>query len=73
MTEMTENEAYLAMFAFLEHWYSMTQSDDVGALLGGMSLLPDGKTYDPAILQDWIAAVEKAKSGEVDARQVLRK
>ncbi len=73
MTEMTEDEAYLAMFAFLEHWYGMTQSDDIGALLGSMSLNPDGNTFDPALSHDWRAAVVKAKSGEVDARVKLRK
>jgi hypothetical protein len=29
-----------------------------------MSLLPDGKTADPAMWKDWLKAVEKSKAGE---------
>ena len=46
-------EAYNAMFEFLASYYERTQSDDVGALLGSMSLLDDGKPVDPAVWQDW--------------------
>jgi len=54
------------MYAFLTHWYQMTQSADIAGLLGSMSLLPDGGTADPAIESDWQEALEKAKRGEVD-------
>ncbi len=67
MSSLSTKEAYLAMFAFLEHRYGMTTSDDIGALLGNMALLNDGGTADPAVWADWLDAVEKASSGGVSA------
>lgn len=67
MSNLSEREAYLAMFAFLEQRYDMTGSDDLGALLGSMALLTDGGTADPAIWEDWCEAVKKAQSGDVSA------
>ena len=72
-TNLTNKEAYLAMYSFLEHWYEMTKSDDIGSLLGSMSLLEDGNTADPAIESDWLKAVEKTLKGEVNAELNLRK
>lgn len=46
-------QAYNAMFHFLEIYYNRTESDDIGALLGSMSLLDDGKPADIAIWKDW--------------------
>lgn len=63
---LSEKQAYAAMYAFLKHRYEMTRSDDIGALLGSMSLLPDGRTADPAIEVDWTQAVAKALSGNVE-------
>ena len=64
---LNEKEAYLAMFEFLASLYERTRSDELGALLGGMSLLEDGVTADPAVWQDWMQSVQKAKQGGVDA------
>ncbi|MEL7085049.1 MAG: hypothetical protein AAGM36_11180 [Cyanobacteria bacterium J06597_1] len=64
--KLSSEQAYAAMFAFLAHWYEMTQSDDIGGLLGSMSLLVDGNTADPAIKGDWEDAVRKALDGSVD-------
>lgn len=72
MNQLTEREAYAAMFAFLEHRFDQTQSDELGALLGSMSLLPNGTTADPAIWEDWCAAIAKAKSGAVRQDMELR-
>lgn len=69
---MNEREAYLAMFAFLEHRFNLTKSDDLGALLGSMSMLGDGGTADPAIWNDWRHAVSKVKSGHVNADLELK-
>lgn len=55
--------AYKAMYEFLVGYYDRTGSDDVGALLGSMSLLSDGSTADPACWQDWLDSIDKAKSG----------
>ncbi len=63
MTTLTETQAYAAMFHFLEDFYFRTKSDDVGSLLGSMSLLPDGGTADPAVAGDWQKAVKFAADG----------
>lgn len=55
------------MFAFLKAYYDRGQSDEIGGLLGSLSLLQDGSPADPAYLSDWNAAVEAALSGRVDA------
>lgn len=51
--KITKMEAFLAMKDFLNSYYQMTKSDDVGALLGAMEILEDGETADPAIWEDW--------------------
>ncbi|MFM8872152.1 MAG: hypothetical protein ACKOJI_02100 [Phycisphaerales bacterium] len=63
MKTLSEQEAYAAMYAFLERWYRATGSDDVAALLGSMATLPSGGTVDPALWVDWLDAIEAAKSG----------
>lgn len=62
MKIMTAEQAYAAMYHFLDQYYQGTKSDDVGALLGAMSLL-DGEPADSAIAGDWEDAVEFALSG----------
>lgn len=61
---MNENlsirQAYAAMYWYLDAYYKLTGSDEIGGLLGGMSLLQDGSTADPAIWSDWLRAVERA-------------
>lgn len=66
METLTVEEAYAAMYAFLDHLYESTKSDDLGAFLGAMSILEDGKPADSAIWKHWLEAVKKAKSGDVD-------
>ncbi|MCU7797069.1 MAG: hypothetical protein KZQ75_08065 [Candidatus Thiodiazotropha sp. (ex Myrtea spinifera)] len=73
MTDLTKMEAYLAMYSFLEHEYEMTKSDDIGGLLGGMSLLQDGDAVDPAVIKDWEDAINKAKTGRVNATLKIKK
>lgn len=63
---LTEKEAYEAMYAFLEQIYEVNKSDDIGSLLGGMSFLPEASTADPAMWSDWLECVLRAKQGEVD-------
>ncbi len=62
---LTTEEAYAAMFRFLEEYYWATKSDDVGALLGSMSLLEDGSTADPAIRSEWLEVCRKIAEGKV--------
>lgn len=62
---LSEQEAYEAMYAFLSDVYERTQSDELGSLLGSMSLLPDGSPADPAIWSDWLKCVQQARRKEV--------
>jgi len=68
---LTDQQAYAAMFAFLEHWYGMTKSNDVAALLGSLSLLPNGSPADPALASDWSDAVQRAVEGRVNVTMQL--
>jgi hypothetical protein len=61
-------QAYLAMYSFLEELYSKYEFDQLGGLLGSMSLLPDGSPADQAVWGDWLQAVEKTKIEQVNAR-----
>lgn len=70
---LTSKEAYLAMYSFLVGYYELTKADDVGSMLGGLSLMADGEPLDPAFLDDWHKAVEKARNGHVDAYMRLTK
>ena len=60
-------QAYLAMYSFLEELYTKYEFDQLGGLLGGMSLLPDGSPADQAMWDDWLRSIEKAKTEQVDA------
>jgi len=73
MKSLTDEEAYLAMFAFIEKRYQLTSSNDLASFLSDMSLLFSGGTADPALQGDWEEAVELALAGKVDAMQRLRK
>lgn len=53
------------MFAFLDKYYQSTRSDEVGRLLGGMSLLADGGTADPAYWKEWEECVQRVQSGNL--------
>ena len=73
MDSLTQDEAYLAMFAFIEKRYRLTSSDDLASFLSDMSLMFSGATADPALQDDWEESVQLAPDGEVDAMQRLRK
>lgn len=64
---LTLQEGYLAMFEFLVDLYQRTESDEIGAVLGDLSLLSDGTTADPAAWGDWVRCVEKARRGGIEA------
>lgn len=59
---LSEKEAFRAMFLFLEKYYSMTGSDEVGSLLGALSLSEDGMPIDRALWHDWLASITEIKS-----------
>lgn len=71
-TNLANDEAYLAMFAFLERFYEQTRSDDVGGLLGSLSLLPDGRPTDAAITEEWTSAKQAARNNSVQIRLTLK-
>ncbi|MEH2282278.1 MAG: hypothetical protein V7K90_13265 [Nostoc sp.] len=63
---LTEKEAYTAMYAFLVQVYERTQSNDLGGLLGDMSTIEDSETADPAVWHEWLRCVAQVKQGKVD-------
>ena len=63
MNTLTEEQAYAAMFHFIEQYYNRSKWDVLGMLLGSMSLLQDGSTADPAVAAEWHEAVEFALQG----------
>ncbi|MGP0175242.1 hypothetical protein ACSVIJ_25665 [Pseudomonas sp. NCHU5208] len=71
-TKITTKQACLVMIAFLENYYSLTNADEIGALLGGLSLLPDGSSADPASKSDWDNAIQKVLSGKMNAQLQLK-
>ncbi|CAI1157103.1 hypothetical protein [Serratia quinivorans] len=59
---LTVEQAYKAMFYFLEHQYELTKSDEIGGLLGSMDWTiwtDSSKSADPAMWEDWLAAVKR--------------
>ncbi|MCI5143731.1 MAG: hypothetical protein D3909_18805 [Candidatus Electrothrix sp. ATG1] len=65
--------AYSAMFEFLLQYYERTKSDDIGTLLGSMSLLNDGKPADAAIWHEWVQCVNNAKINKCDLSLEIKK
>jgi hypothetical protein len=63
---LTIEEAYAAMYLFLCDLYEKAGYDQLGGILGGMSLLEDGTTADPAYWQDWLRILEKNKDQNPD-------
>ena len=69
---LTPREAYAAMYVYLQRIAKMTSSDELPALLGGMSVLPDGGTADPAAWSDWIKAIAAVRAGGANLELGLR-
>lgn len=59
---ITIETAYKAMYLYLENLHDMTGSQDLAGFLGSMSTMADGRPIDEAVWEDWLDAVEKAKS-----------
>jgi hypothetical protein len=58
---MTVEQAYRAMLAFLEREVDLTESSDLADLVSEYKLGADGHSRDPAIWDEWLAAVGKVK------------
>jgi hypothetical protein len=54
------------MVQFLEDRYSRLPSDELGGLLGELSLLADGKPVDSAVVADWHRAVDGVVATEAE-------
>jgi hypothetical protein len=57
--QISEHQAYVAMLAFLDAQYR-SGVEELGALVGSMSLLADGLPAGTGITQEWRAALEIA-------------
>lgn len=69
MENLSAKDAYRAMFRFLESYYERTQADDIGAILGSMAMLEDGKPADGAMWQEWLDAIGEICPGFVEKQQ----
>lgn len=60
--QLTIEQAYKAMFYFLENEYKSTEIDEIGGLLGSLSwkIFSDSQPADPAVWKNWIDAVQQA-------------
>ena len=60
--KLTVEQAYRAMFYFLEQEYERTKMDEIGGLLSSLSWeITQGEgPADPGAWQDWKEAVQKA-------------
>ena len=60
MAPMGPEQAYLAMFRFIEdYWNRVSRPPELGALLGFMHHIPGTGTKDPSMWQNWLAALDK--------------
>ncbi len=65
MESLTIRQAFDAMVQFLENWYHLTNSEDIGNLLSGLDLAwrdpvsGERWTADPALWSDWMRSVQK--------------
>lgn len=66
-TNLMEKEAYAAMYTYLLK-DELTQSDNIGGLLGSMSTRSDRTTADSAVWNEWLEYVNLVKQKKVDTR-----
>jgi hypothetical protein len=59
--KLTDQEAFSTMFVFLEKIFEEGRFTELGALLGSMSLLSDGRPADPGLWEEWLEAIADAK------------
>ncbi|USD23098.1 hypothetical protein MJO52_08175 [Microbulbifer variabilis] len=71
-SKLTKEQAFLAMYAFLDEYYQATKSEDVGGLLGSISLLSDGGSADPVVQNEWEEAIQKVMDGSVNAQLSIK-
>jgi hypothetical protein len=57
--KLTKLQAYNATVKLFRIYYRLTDSDDLGGILGGMSFLQNNKTADSAMWEIWGECLEK--------------
>lgn len=57
-------DAYLAMFEYLRRYYERGRSDEIGGMLGSLSLLRDGMSADPAAMSDFLVSMDTVRRAE---------
>ena len=55
---VTVRQAYLGMFEYLRRYYERGKSDEIGSMLGELSLLQDEGSADPAAMADFRSSIE---------------
>ncbi len=61
-TKLNPLQAFKAMTFYLDMYYTITSSDDLGSLLGGFELFEEGGTWDPAVWHDWMDSIKKVRN-----------
>jgi hypothetical protein len=62
---LTIDEAFAAMYAFLQMWESLGPVPEVTELRTFLTLYAPRRTSDPALWDDWMIAIAQAKAGSV--------
>lgn len=60
---LDEREAFAAMSLFVNR-FAERAGDDLITLLGDITLMPDGSTFDPAAWSDWLGCVRDVKQAD---------
>lgn len=63
MPQLDEHEAFLAMTLFIGQ-FAERAGDDLVTLIGDITLRPDGRPFDAAAWDDWMACVILAKADQ---------
>jgi hypothetical protein len=58
--QLDEHEAFRAMAAFLSQ-FAQRAGNDLLTLMSDITLDPEGRTFDPAAWDDWLACVRSIK------------
>jgi hypothetical protein len=64
---MTEEQAYKAMFLYLDAYFERKPDAELGSVLSDIQILEDGGPADPAVTQDWKQAVRRATGSNEDS------